>query len=175
MFEGYADQSGLIRLSWDDVMQMCKQLAKETKEDFDPEVVVGIAKGGVIPATIVASMLRVEFYPIRLSRRIRERLIRQVPEVIVPLTEDVEGKRTLIVDEMSVTGETLKMAVSEAKRKGAKRVKTATLYIHPDSFRPTWYCFETESLVIPPWDFEVLDGGEFVIRPEYLSKMERLE
>jgi hypoxanthine phosphoribosyltransferase len=36
-------------------------------KDFRPEAVVGIAKGGVIPAVFLASAFQVDFFPIKLS------------------------------------------------------------------------------------------------------------
>ncbi|MEW6524510.1 MAG: phosphoribosyltransferase family protein [Bacillota bacterium] len=176
MITGYYDEhSEVIQLSWDDVMDMCRELATAIKSEFDPDVVVGIAKGGVIPAVIIASMLRVDFFPARFSRRQRDMVVREKPEVLVPLTDDVRNRRVLIVDSVSATGETLRLAVGEAKKKGARKVKTAALYVHPTSWRPTWYALESDALVIEPWDFEVLNQGKFVMHPEYEAALERIE
>ncbi|MDQ7792883.1 MAG: phosphoribosyltransferase family protein [bacterium] len=164
----------VVKLSWDDVMRLCRDLAVGIQAEFDPDQIVGIAKAGVIPAAILASMLRKDFYPIRLSRREKDRVVRGKPRLLVPLTEDVRGKKVLIVDEISATGETLKLAVQEAKKKGARTVKTATLYVHSDSFRPNWYGLVSDALIIQPWDFEVLQQGKFIIHPEYQEEFDRL-
>ncbi len=57
--------------SWDDVYNGCLELAdKIKKSSFKPEVIVGVARGGWIPARILSDLLcntyvasmRVEFY-----------------------------------------------------------------------------------------------------------------
>jgi hypoxanthine phosphoribosyltransferase len=78
------------------------------------------------------------------------------------------------VDEISVTGETLRMAKREAEKKGARKVKTLTLYVHSDSYRPNWYALESDALIIQPWDYEVLDKGKFIVHPEYQEQIDKL-
>lgn len=165
---------GVLRLTWDEIMQMCRSLAEKIDRDYDPDIVVGIAKGGVIPAAILASMMRRDFYPVRLSRRKRDVVVLQKPVWVVPMSEDVHGKAVLIVDEISATGETLREAHKEASRLGARRVRTCTLYVHTDSFRPTYYALESDALIIQPWDFEVLDRGRWVIHPDYQEEIDLL-
>lgn len=163
-----------LRLTWDEIMDMCRDLAMTINKEFDPEVIIGIARGGVIPAAILASMLRAEFYPIRLSRRRKGVIVRERPELLVPMPDEVSGRRVLIMDEISATGETLHLAVKEATKKGARKVKTATLFIHTDSWRPTWYALQSDALIIPPWDYEILSGGKFIVHPEYQEAIDRL-
>ncbi|HEY3316288.1 MAG TPA: phosphoribosyltransferase [Bacillota bacterium] len=167
--------TGITRLTWDDVMRMCRELAERVQVEYDPDIILGIAKAGVIPGAILASMLRKEFYPIRLSRRVKDRVVREKPAVLVPVPDEVEGKIVLIVDEIAATGETLRLAVGEARKRQAKKVKTATLYVHTESWRPHWYALETENLIIQPWDFEVLVRGKWVIHPEYQDEIDRIE
>jgi uncharacterized protein len=166
---------GILRLTWDDVMRLCRSLAQTIQAEYDPDLIVGIAKAGLIPATILASVLRRDVYPIRLSRRRRDIVVMQKPAWVVPLTEDVSGKSVLIVDEISATGETLREAHKEANRKGARKVRTCTLYVHTDSYRPNYYALETDALIIQPWDFEVLERGKWVIHPEYQEEIDMLE
>jgi uncharacterized protein len=164
----------IIQLSWGDVMDMCRDLAMKVQEEFDPDIIVGIAKGGVIPGAILASILRRDFYPIRISRRKKDIVVRERPDFIVPLTDEVQNKSVLIVDEISVTGETLRMAKREAEKKGARKVKTLALYVHSDSYRPNWYALESDALIIQPWDYEVLDKGKFIVHPEYQEQIDKL-
>ncbi|MEE8402680.1 MAG: phosphoribosyltransferase family protein, partial [Candidatus Hydrothermarchaeaceae archaeon] len=60
-----------LRLSWDDVEEQCRALAKEIEEQgvhFD--VIIGISRGGWVPARILSGVLgndevdtvRVKFY-----------------------------------------------------------------------------------------------------------------
>jgi len=164
----------VVWLGWDDVMKLCTDLARTIQREYDPDVVVGIAHAGVIPAAIIASMLRVEFDPIRLTRRSGQRIVRSRPKLVVPLTDDVSKKRVLIVDEMSITGETLRLAAKEADRKGARKVKTAALYVRSGTWQPNWYGMRTDDLVVEPWDERVIVDGELVLHPECEAAMDAL-
>jgi hypoxanthine phosphoribosyltransferase len=170
------EHTGILRLNWDDVMGICRELARTIQAEFDPDIVVGIAKSGLIPGVILSSMLRKDLYPVRLSRRKRDVVVRARPEWTVPMSEDVDGKSVLIVDEFAATGETMRLAVGEARKKGARQVKTATLCVHTGSWRPNWYGLETNDLIIQPWDYEVLDKtGRFIIHPEYEEAIDRMD
>ncbi len=163
-----------MRISWEELGSLCGGLALQVAL-FDPEVVIGIAKCGVIPGATVASILRREFYPVRLSRRFNDEVIREHPAVLVgPPVEAVKGKRVLVIDEITVSGETLGMAVDLLCKAGAAAVKTATLYVHGESWRPDYYALESDALIINPWDYRVLEGREFVVHPEYQAERARI-
>ncbi len=164
--------SGILQLTWDDVMRMCRSLASTIQSDFDPDIIVGIAKGGLIPAAIIASVLRRDILPVRLSRRKRDIVVLSKPAWVVPMTDDVSGKSVLLVDEISATGETLREAHKEASRRGARKVRTCTLYVHSDSYLPSYYALETDALLIQPWDYEVLERGKWIIHPEYQEEID---
>ncbi|MEM2965087.1 MAG: phosphoribosyltransferase family protein, partial [Candidatus Bathyarchaeia archaeon] len=52
-----AEQEYLI-LEWEDIYRMCIELSKRIKEDdFKPDVIVGVARGGWIPARILSDLL----------------------------------------------------------------------------------------------------------------------
>ncbi len=163
----YTPEGDIIQLSWDDVMEICKELAVAIDGEFNPEIVVGIARGGLIPATIIASILRKDMYPVALSRRMKGVIVREKPEVLVPMSDEVEGKRVLIVDERSETGETLRLTVREAQKKGAKKVRTAAVFSRPNAWKPTYCGFESDAVVIQPWDYELIVGGRFIVNPDY--------
>jgi hypoxanthine phosphoribosyltransferase len=166
--------TGVTEITWERFGELCKELALAVAP-YDPEIVVGIAKGGVLPAAVVASMLRREFYPIRLSRRHDDRIVRDQPVFLSPMPEAVAGKRVLIVDEISATGETLRLAREEAMRLGATEVRTATLFVHASSHRPDYFVLQTDDLILNPWDHLVLEGGRFVVHPEYREEMDEIE
>ena len=51
-----------IEVDWAMFGELCRALALKVARDYDPEIIVGIARAGVIPAAVVVSILRVEFY-----------------------------------------------------------------------------------------------------------------
>jgi hypoxanthine phosphoribosyltransferase len=163
-----------LMITWEQLGSLCGALALQVAP-FDPEVVIGIAKGGVIPGATVASILRREFYPIRLSRRYNDEIVRDHPAVLVgPPAEAVKDRRVLVIDEIAVSGETLQLAVDLLRQAGAAEIRTATLYVHGKSWRPVYFVIESDALIINPWDYQVLKDGEWVVHPEYQAERARL-
>lgn len=165
----------LYSLTWDEVMAACKAICQEADESFGPQAVVGIAVGGLVPATIIASILQVDLYPCLVTRKRRGRVVRERPEVIMSVSEQVKGRRVLVVDEMVMTGETMRVVTKECKKIGAKAVKTAAIWVSSDSWKPTFYAMESHGYVQFPWNVEVLFRGEFILNPIYREYMDSLE
>ncbi len=166
--------TGVTEITWARFGELCKELALAVAA-YDPEIIVGIAKGGVLPAAVLASLLRREFYPIRMSRRHDDRIVREQPALLTPMPAAVAGKRVLIVDEIAATGETLRVAAEEALQLGAAAVRTATLFVHGASQRPDYFVLETDELILNPWDYLVLEDGQFVVNPEYQKELDEVE
>jgi hypoxanthine phosphoribosyltransferase len=161
---------GVYEISWSKFGSMCKELALEINKEFQPDCIIGISKGGLPLATVIASIFRVNLYPIRLSYREKDRIIHSTPRWSVPVTEKVKGKKVLLVDDISVSGETLKIAKEKLLKSGANEVKTTTLSVHSKSKKPDFYVLNTDALIIHPWDKWVLKNGKFAFHPEYKQR-----
>jgi len=167
--------SGVLNIRWQDVMRICRHLVEKVHHEFHPEVVVGIGKGGVIPGAIIASMLRINFFPLRITRREDDRVIRSQPALLDHIPTDlVRERRILVTDDIVVTGDTLRVAVDECWACGATDVKTAALYVHPGGARPDWFGVESEHLIIQPWDALVFSDGRWHLNEEYAHELEEM-
>lgn len=165
----------LYQITWEDIMDSCKAICQEADATFGPQAVVGIAAGGLIPATIIASILQIDLYPCLVTRKRRGRIVHQRPEVIVSVSEQVKGRRVLIVDEMVMTGETMRVVSMECKKMGARLVKTAAIWVSSESWKPTLYAMESHGYVQFPWNVEVLSAGKFILNPVYQGYIDSLE
>jgi hypoxanthine phosphoribosyltransferase len=154
-------------LGWEGFGRRARELAELVRADFAPGAVVGIAKGGVLPAVVLSSAFGLDFYPIRLSTRVNERVVRQTPELLVPPTGHLAGRRVLLVDDICISGRTLELAGEAIRRVGAIEVRTAVLAVHKGSRRPDWWALETDALILMPWDRDVLSSDGWVLNPEY--------
>ncbi len=126
---------------------------------------IGIAKGGVFVGGVVAGLLNREFFPVRISRRSRDRVVRRRPRVFGKMPTEVKGKRVLVVDDVVASGETLKLACEQALAAGAKQAKSATLVVREQGPRPDWFALESAELVVFPWDYDVIEDGRFETDP----------
>jgi hypoxanthine phosphoribosyltransferase len=77
------------------------------------DLVVGIAEGGMVPATLTANKLGCELASIKINYRdINNNPQFEKPEIIKPFEKSIKGKNILLVDDVSVTGKTLEEARS---------------------------------------------------------------
>jgi hypoxanthine phosphoribosyltransferase len=72
------------------------------------------------------------------------------------------------VDETCDTGSTLRLALNEVRKHDPSDVRTA-VSIRTGSYQPDFHAFETEKLIILPWDREVIVDGQLVVRPDYAT------
>jgi len=157
---------GVHAIDWPEFADLCRKLAREVHKRGGCECVVGIAKGGAIVGAVVSAMLRCDYYPIRLSRRHAGSRVKMTTRVLVPPPKDVAGRTVLLTDDLSVSGETFKIALLELRRVGAGKVTTAALGCHTHSYQPDLAAISSDEAFIFPWDREVLVEGEFKLHPE---------
>jgi hypoxanthine phosphoribosyltransferase len=142
-----------LRISWSKTQKLCEQLA-ESVSSYSPEVLVGVSRGGLVPVRLLSDILgihsvgimRVEFYS-SLGQSAG------FPRITQDVSIDLEGKRVLVVDDVSDTGRSLQVAKDHLLRKGAKEVRFATLHFKPHSvFKPDFYIDETDRWIVYPWE-----------------------
>ncbi len=156
-----------FELSWELFGELCRALAVKVGREYEPEIIVGIAAAGVIPGAVIASMLRRDFFTLKITRRQDERIVRERPEILSAAPPQAAGKRVLLVDEICDTGETLRLALASVRGIGPSELRTATSLIRKGGYRPDYWALEAEGVVIFPWDREVLEAGRLVVHPEY--------
>src|SRR5881409_517247 len=97
---------GVLQVDWPFFGELCRALALKIFRDYDPELVIGIAKAGAIPGSVVASILQRDFASMTITREAGG----SRPVVIAGPPRLVAGRRVLIVDETCDTGDTMKLA-----------------------------------------------------------------
>ncbi len=144
-------------LDWDDCYQYAVQASHKIKESgWKPDVIVGIARGGWVHARMQCDLLGVkELYSVKIDHWGVTATKDGKAKLTCPLTADVHGKRVLVVDDITDTGESLTMAVNHVKQCGPKEVRSATLmHIAGSKFVPDFYGVEvTWAWEIWPWNF----------------------
>jgi hypoxanthine phosphoribosyltransferase len=168
----YAHRFGVRRVTWEDFASLSRHLA-ELLEPFAPQVILGIARAGLFPATAVACSLRRELFPIRLSRRVNDEVFYTRPVWRVPVPAEVAGKVVAVIDEIADTGETLSMVAQSTLQTGAARVLTASLISHSWAKpMPQITSLVSDEFIIFPWDELVLQGGKWVMHPEVAAGLD---
>jgi hypothetical protein len=149
--------SGVRELTWVEFGVVVRDLATRIAASFQPDVVLGLARGGIFVGGALAAPMRADFLPVRVEKRSRDR--RSVPTFRVP---EARGKNVLVVDDVTNSGDTLAKAKALAKRSGAREVQAVALVVRPGGSRPEWFALETAQLIVFPWDYQLDASGPLV-------------
>lgn len=145
-------------LTWDLFGRAARALAGQVvASGWLPDVVVAVARGGLVPGGAVAyalgskgvGTLNVEFYT-DIGRTLDD------PRVLPPFmdTHDLGGSRVLVVDDVADSGRTLELVLRMLAGHGAE-VRSAVLYSKPRSIvRPDYAWRETDRWITFPWSAE---------------------
>jgi hypoxanthine phosphoribosyltransferase len=60
---------GVLEVDWPFFGEICRALALRVAREYQPEIVLGIAKAGVIPGVVIASIMQCEFTSMAVTRR----------------------------------------------------------------------------------------------------------
>jgi hypothetical protein len=141
--------------SWEQIYEMLLNLAdKIRKDNFTPDIIVGVSRGGWAPGRIMSDLLenpqianvKTEFY-----KGIAE--TKGEPIITQPISMTVKGKKNLVMDDVADTGRSLRKVRSHLLEQGAVDVKIATIYYKPWSVTfPNYYEKETKRWIIFPWE-----------------------
>jgi len=140
---------------WSQIYRMLMRIAERIRKDnFKPDVIVGVSRGGWPPARVLSDLLenpnlanvRVEFY-VGVAETKGE------PTLTQPISVKVAGKKVLVVDEVADTGKSLQLIKEHLQKEGATEVRIATVYLKPWSIiTPDYYAKETSRWIVFPWE-----------------------
>ncbi|MCS7131592.1 MAG: phosphoribosyltransferase [Hadesarchaea archaeon] len=141
-----------VPMGWHEVEKAVAALASALKREYDPDVIVGIARGGLIPAVRLSHLLgdkMLRIIHVKYYKGVNLR--KEEPELLADVGK-LDGK-VLVVDDVADTGTTLEFVVKHLKRKGATEVRIATIAWKPRSrVKPDFYVFETDKWIVFPWE-----------------------
>ncbi|MGH7469720.1 MAG: phosphoribosyltransferase [Longimicrobiales bacterium] len=160
--------TGVLELTWEVFGEFCRALAvKVAQSGYRPDLVIGIAKAGVIPGAVIASILRCDFFSMKISRDVGVERVRSRPKIFSAAPREAAGKQVLIVDEIATSGETLRMALNAVRQVSPLDMKTAVSFAK-GKYNPDFYALKTEATIIFPWDRQVVDEvGHLLANPLY--------
>jgi len=151
-------------ISWRELHKAMITLASRIRTaGYDPDMIVGVLKGGLIPARILADLLEVDelgFIGVRFYKSVSKREAK--PEITIPPIPSVSGKKLLLVDDVVDTGRTLQLVVDELYRYGCLEVKTLAIYVKKWSpILPDYYYKVTDKWVVFPWELVETSNSGF--------------
>lgn len=162
----YQNRDGVEPISWERFTELGRSLAQQLAAE-SVDLILGIARAGLFPATLISCTLRRELYPVRVTRRVNDQVSYEKPVWRVDVPETVKGQRVAVIDEIADTGETLSTVAQRARQRGAIQVVTAALVSHTwANPQPDKVALCTDALVLFPWDEQVFTEGRWQAHPE---------
>lgn len=156
-------------VSWARVVRLARNLALSIRAaGFQPDLIVAIARGGYVPARLIADCLGVmEVASFRIEHYAPGAHRKPVARVKHRLSVPVSGRRVLIVDDVGDTGDTFVAAMRHLRRIGQPaEVRTAVLHYKAGCrFMPDFSARIVKEWrwITYPWAV-VEDLGEFIAR-----------
>lgn len=117
-------------IGWGQVQRLARRLAGLIRAaGYRPELVVGIARGGVVPARLLCDYLDLyELASIRILHYDSGPHRIAAARLTAPLAVDVRGLRVLLVDDVSDTGDTLTLAAEHIRAFAPAELRIAVLH-----------------------------------------------
>jgi uncharacterized protein len=149
------DTDGKEILTWQGLGEASRELAGQIAgAGFRPDVIVAVARGGLLLAGALAYALgvkladamNVEFYT-----DVAETL--PDPVLLAPLLDidSIAGRRVLVADDVADSGRTLRLVMDILLAHGAE-VRTAVLYTKPTSIYQVDFAWkDTDAWIVFPW------------------------
>ncbi len=140
--------------TWNQIYDMVLSQAQKIKsQNYCPHIIVGVARGGLVPARILTDLLEtpeLNFIQIEFYTNINQ--TQHEPNLKQSLTTAIIDKKVLLVDDIADSGASLKLALSSLQGSDSE-IKTATLYKKPQSTStPDFYEKQTTNWIVFPWD-----------------------
>ena len=143
-------------MSWELFNNLAKKVAqKMKKDDYQPDFMVGLARGGWVLSRVLCDYLGVKDL---VSLKVEHWGVTATPDgtakIKFPFDIDLSGRDVVVVDDITDTGESMKVAVDCIKTMNPRNIRTATLrHISGGKFTPDYYGDEiTWRWVVFPWN-----------------------
>ena len=140
-------------ISWGEIEEATERLGTSiSSSGFEPEFLIGITLGGLIPLTLLAKQLKIKDV-LTIHAHSYEKTEKKDLLIKYPPNADLRGKRVLLVDEIADTGETLRAISKILTEEYGAILKTAVLVRKKTcSFTPDFSVIETDAWVVFPWE-----------------------
>ncbi len=143
-------------ISFREAFRLSRLLTRKIKDSgFQPDLIVAIGRGGYVPARMVADFLLFnDLTSMKIEHYTRAADMQEEARIKFPISVNISGKKVLIVDDVTDTGETLCLAVDYVQSLNPSEVRTAVLQ-HKicSNFNPDFYAQKIVKWrwIIYPW------------------------
>lgn len=155
-------------LSWGELVHLTTDLAQRIQQGPIPDIIIGLQRGGLIPAVMLSHHLRIQTFfslPIRRTTSDRAYATKISPEIgTLASIEQIAGKQILVVDDIVGSGATLKTALLLLQRYEPAHIQSVVYIVNREHWNPvnssepvesiTYVGKELSDWVVFPWEKE---------------------
>ena len=137
-----ATSSRFELITWEHFYALSRKLSLAVyNASFQPEVIIAISRGGCIPARIICDYLDVFDLDVIKIEHYHGVHKEKTALLRYPLSADITGKRVLLIDDVSDTGDSFDVAIQHLLENGEPtELKTAVLHHKTvSSYTPDFY------------------------------------
>lgn len=152
-------------VSWEQIDKWCEALKEKVSNSFRPDIIVGLSRGGLVPARMLSDMLWIkDLISIKTEHWGITATASGKAVLKDPGRLNIEGKKVLVVDDITDTGQSMKLAYDFIMQEKPAELRTATmLHITRSTFIPDFYAEVVDeknwAWFIFPWNvYEDLDN-----------------
>ena len=149
---------GFRYISWSEYGDLAETLAKRVGESGRKyDLVVGLARGGIPVSMVVSDRLglKVDFLIVKSYRGIGKRTS---PKILSTISENISGKRVLVVDDLVDEGDTLASVTRRLSRLEPLTLDTAVIFKKPWSkIEPNYFVQTTEKWIVFPFELNEVE------------------
>jgi uncharacterized protein len=151
----------ITKLAWQDFMEMTLNLAESLVQGGGtPDVLIGVARGGLPLLTALASYLKVSDVGVAFVRSTEtdDPFSTRLPTVEcrrLALPDGAQGRSVVIVDDIIRSGRTIRAVLDELEHEAWSTVRVASLYAEPQHSDFPLHCVRVvnrTNWIAFPWD-----------------------
>ncbi|MDY6930606.1 MAG: phosphoribosyltransferase [Halobacteriota archaeon] len=164
------DRCKFILLEWERVHDLCKWIAREIKnEGFKPDAIVAIARGGWCAGNLLSDQLSIkDLRSVKIEHWGYTGRITGEAKITQPIVGELDGKDILLVDDITDTGDSMRLALRHLEDLKINSVKTAVLkHKSTSTLKPDFIGTEMDDWkwVVFPWNIneDIMNIIEMVV------------
>lgn len=155
-------------VTFDEVYEMVRSVAEEVKSSgYKPEMIIGLTRGGWFPARLMCDFLGItDLVSLKVEHWIETGQTKDEATIKYPLVANLNGKKILVVDDITDTGKSLTASTEYLIQFNPKEMRAAVMqYIPSSEFKPDYFSQEVKvwTWFIYPWNW-IEDTSTLIIR-----------
>lgn len=128
-------------VTWENIETWCRRIFEKVIASFRPDAIVALSRGGLVPGRILSDLLLVkDLYAVKTEHWGITASIDGKATLQEPGTLNITGRKILVVDDITDTGESMLLALDHLNSLNPADMKTATmLHIDHSKYTPDFF------------------------------------